>query len=108
MTIRELDPERDAGGIVELLLEAMPLAVLDRDSWLHRLRTIPERAQQAGWVAEDAGSVSRTRFMNLEPPRPPRNSRIWFAFGESGSVTELGTASSRGRQAPVRSPTAVS
>jgi GNAT superfamily N-acetyltransferase len=57
MTIRELDPERDAGGIVELLLEAMPLAVLDRDSWLHRLRTIPERAQQAGWVAEDAGKL---------------------------------------------------
>jgi GNAT superfamily N-acetyltransferase len=57
MTVRELDPERDAGAIVELLLEAMPLAVLDRDSWLHRLRTIPERAQPAGWVAEDAGKL---------------------------------------------------
>jgi GNAT superfamily N-acetyltransferase len=57
MTIRELDPERDAGDIVEMILEAMPLAVLDRASWLHRLRTIPERAEQAGWVAEDAGKV---------------------------------------------------
>lgn len=57
MTIRELDPERDAADIVELLLEAMPLAVLSRDSWLHRLRTIPERAQHAAWVAEDRGRV---------------------------------------------------
>jgi GNAT superfamily N-acetyltransferase len=31
--------------------------VLSRDSWLHRARTIPERAEQAGWVAEVGGQV---------------------------------------------------
>jgi GNAT superfamily N-acetyltransferase len=57
MTIRELDPERDADGVVALLREASPLVVLSRASWLHRLATIPERAQPAGWVAEDGGEV---------------------------------------------------
>jgi GNAT superfamily N-acetyltransferase len=56
-SIRELDPERDAGGIVELILEVTPLAVLSPDSWLHRVRTIPERADHAGWVVEDDGRV---------------------------------------------------
>jgi GNAT superfamily N-acetyltransferase len=60
MTIRELDPERDANDIVELLREASPLAVLSRESWLHRERTIPERAEPAGWVAEDGGKVVGT------------------------------------------------
>jgi GNAT superfamily N-acetyltransferase len=57
MTIRQLDPERDADDIVELLCEASPLIVLSRDAWLHRWRTIPERSEQAGWVAEDGGKV---------------------------------------------------
>jgi GNAT superfamily N-acetyltransferase len=57
MTIRELDPERDADDIVELLLEAIPNGVFSRESWLHRVRTIPERGQQAGWVAEEGGKV---------------------------------------------------
>ncbi|MCW2965496.1 MAG: acetyltransferase [Actinomycetia bacterium] len=57
MTIRELDPERDADGVVELLREALPHGVFSRESWLHRVRTIPERAQQAGWVAEAGGKV---------------------------------------------------
>ncbi|HXK13488.1 MAG TPA: GNAT family N-acetyltransferase [Gaiellaceae bacterium] len=56
-SIRELDPERDAADIVEILREASPLIVLSRDSWLHRVRTIPERAKQAGWVVEDEGRV---------------------------------------------------
>jgi GNAT superfamily N-acetyltransferase len=57
MTIRDLDPERDANDIVELLREAFPYGIFSRDSWLHRVRTIPERAEQAGWVAEDGGKV---------------------------------------------------
>jgi GNAT superfamily N-acetyltransferase len=57
MTIRDLEPERDAEDIVEILREASPLIVLSRDSWLHRVRTIPKRAEQAGWVAEVGGQV---------------------------------------------------
>jgi GNAT superfamily N-acetyltransferase len=56
-SIRDLDPERDADDIVELLFEAFPNGVFSRDAWLHRIRTIPERAQQAGWVAEAGGKV---------------------------------------------------
>jgi GNAT superfamily N-acetyltransferase len=56
-SIRDLDPERDADDVVELLFEAFPNGVFSRDAWLHRVRTIPERAQQAGWVAEDGGKV---------------------------------------------------
>jgi GNAT superfamily N-acetyltransferase len=57
MTIRELDPERDADDIVELLREAIPHGVFSRGAWLHRVRTIPERAEQAGWVAVAGGKV---------------------------------------------------
>jgi GNAT superfamily N-acetyltransferase len=57
MTIRESDPERDADDIVELLREAFPHGVFSRDAWLHRVRTIPERARQASWVAEAGGKV---------------------------------------------------
>jgi GNAT superfamily N-acetyltransferase len=57
MTIRELEPERDADDVVELLREAFPYGMFSRDAWLHRVRTIPERAEQAGWVAEDGGKV---------------------------------------------------
>ncbi|MDX6474917.1 MAG: hypothetical protein QOH95_428 [Gaiellaceae bacterium] len=42
---------------MELLREAIPNGVFSRESWLHRVRTIPERADQAGWVAEDGGTV---------------------------------------------------
>ena len=56
-SIRELDPERDADDIVELLFEILPNGVFSRETWLHRVRTIPERAHQAAWVAEDGGKV---------------------------------------------------
>ena len=57
MEIRPLEPERDAAGVVELLRETSPLIVVSPASWAHRIRTIPGRAQQAGWVAEDDGQV---------------------------------------------------
>jgi GNAT superfamily N-acetyltransferase len=57
MTIRELDPERDAEDIVDLLFEVLPHGVFSRESWLHRVQTIPERAEHAGWVAVAGGKV---------------------------------------------------
>ena len=56
-SIRELDIERDADAIVEMLLEANPNAVISRAGWLHRVRTIPPRAELASWVAEAGGKV---------------------------------------------------
>ena len=57
MEIRPADFERDAEGVVMLLRDASPLIVLSREGWLHRARTIPERARQAAWVAVEEGSV---------------------------------------------------
>jgi GNAT superfamily N-acetyltransferase len=56
-SIREIDIERDADDIVEILREAIPHGVFSGGAWLHRVRTIPERAEHAGWVAVTGGKV---------------------------------------------------
>jgi GNAT superfamily N-acetyltransferase len=56
-SIREVDPERDADGVVALEREARPTIVTSPAAWLHRERTIPARAQLRAWVAEDAGRI---------------------------------------------------
>jgi GNAT superfamily N-acetyltransferase len=62
MTIRELDEERDAEQVVALVRDVEPHAVVSRASWLHRLRTVPERAQHAAWVAEVDGTFAGYSF----------------------------------------------
>lgn len=57
MTIRRVDPERDAGDLAELLLEAFPRGLISREALLHRMRTIPARAEHAGWVAQAGARV---------------------------------------------------
>ncbi len=57
VTIRELEPERDAAAVVALSREANPLAVLSPGSWLHRMRTVPDRAGQRLWGAELDGRI---------------------------------------------------
>lgn len=66
MTIRELDPERDADAAVALMREAFPTAVVNRASWLHRERTLPARALQRGFVAEVDDRVVGRSFSRLE------------------------------------------
>jgi GNAT superfamily N-acetyltransferase len=56
-SIREVEPERDAAAIVALEREAWPTIVTSPASWLHRERTIPERAHLRAWVAEDDGKI---------------------------------------------------
>ncbi len=68
MTIRELDPERDAAGVVATIRDAMPTAVVSPASWLHREQTVPERSRQRGFVAEVDGRIvgrALARFENL-------------------------------------------
>jgi GNAT superfamily N-acetyltransferase len=68
MTIRELDPERDAAGVVAVIRDAQPTAVVSTASWLHRERTLPERARQRSFVAEVGGRIvgrALARFENL-------------------------------------------
>jgi GNAT superfamily N-acetyltransferase len=56
-SIREVDPERDAEGVVALLRASSPTAVISAASWRHRVATIPERAGVKGWVVEDDGAI---------------------------------------------------
>jgi GNAT superfamily N-acetyltransferase len=68
MTIRELDPERDAAGVVAVIRDAIPTAVVSAASWLHREHTLPERSRQRSFVAEVDGRIvgrGLARFENL-------------------------------------------
>ncbi len=56
-SIREIDIERDASELVELVRETSPTAVITVDSLLHQLSTVPERSQSRTWVAEADGRV---------------------------------------------------
>jgi len=57
MQIRELDPEPDADRVVELLVATVSTIVTSREEWLHRLQTMPERAQLLSLVVEVEGRV---------------------------------------------------
>jgi GNAT superfamily N-acetyltransferase len=61
-SIRELEPERDAKAVVALIRESDPHIVISVESWLHRFRTVPERAEQGVWVAELDGRVAGYAF----------------------------------------------
>jgi GNAT superfamily N-acetyltransferase len=56
-SIREIDIERDAEALTELMRETYPSAVVNVASFVHRLRTVPERARLRQWVAELDGVV---------------------------------------------------
>jgi GNAT superfamily N-acetyltransferase len=66
MTIRELDPERDAAGVVAVVRDALPTAVISPASWLHREQTVPERSRQRGFVAEVDGRIVGRALARLE------------------------------------------
>jgi GNAT superfamily N-acetyltransferase len=54
-SIREIDIERDASDLVRLVRDYNPTAVINVASFVHRLRTVPERARACAWVAEAGG-----------------------------------------------------
>jgi GNAT superfamily N-acetyltransferase len=56
-SIREIDIERDASDLVELVRETSPTAVINIPSLIHRLRTVPERSRTRTWIAETDGRV---------------------------------------------------
>ena len=68
MTIRDIDPERDAAGVVAVIRDALPTAVVSPASWLHREQTVPPRSRQRSFVAEVDGRIvgrALARFENL-------------------------------------------
>lgn len=48
--IREIDPERDAPGIVDVIHDSFP-STTTVETWLQQYASIPARARHAGWVA---------------------------------------------------------
>ncbi len=66
MTIRELVPERDAAGVVWVIRDALPTAVVSPASWLHREQTIPKRSRQRSFVAEVDGRIVGRALARLE------------------------------------------
>ena len=69
-SIREIDIERDASDLVALSREVTPTALVNVASFLHRMRTVPERSQAQAWVAEDNGhAIGRVDcFLSLFAP----------------------------------------
>jgi GNAT superfamily N-acetyltransferase len=57
MQIRDTDPEADAEQIVALLLLTNPTIVTSPAEWLHRYRSVPERARILPLVAELDGRI---------------------------------------------------
>jgi GNAT superfamily N-acetyltransferase len=88
MTIRPIDIERDAPEVVALVRQANPTIVTDVAGWLHRQRTVPERAERRAWVAEQDGRVvGRVGVM-----------RNFFTAGSTKGLFELAVLESeRGR-----------
>ena len=64
-SIRDLDPGRDAEGVVALMREVWPTAVVSPEAWRHRLETIPERALHRAWVAEENGAIVGNAYAGL-------------------------------------------
>jgi GNAT superfamily N-acetyltransferase len=67
MTIRPLELDRDADDLVRLVRDTFPTAVVNRQALVHRLTTIPARAEPRVWVAEVDGEVigRADAFMNF-------------------------------------------
>jgi GNAT superfamily N-acetyltransferase len=57
MTIREIEPERDAADLVALIREISPTAVINEATLAHERRSLPERAAALTCVAEVDGRV---------------------------------------------------
>jgi GNAT superfamily N-acetyltransferase len=58
MTIRDVEPERDAAAIMGLIREVNPTTVHNVASWLYQERTIQPRARYRAWVAEVDGQFA--------------------------------------------------
>lgn len=97
-SIREIDIERDAADLVALHRQAFPTAVVTVPSFVHRQRSVPERARARGWVAEDDGravgrvecwlnfftAVSRAAFLHVAVDEHHRRRGVGAALYERG------------------------
>ena len=83
MTIRELDPDRDALAVVALIRQTHPNAVIDERSWLHRVTTLPEAARHRGFVAvADGRFVGNGYAFRSFFARESRNAHLFVVVDE--------------------------
>jgi GNAT superfamily N-acetyltransferase len=79
MTIRTIEPQRDAADMVALFREVNPTIVVDVPTFLHRFHTTPERAARGMWGAEvDGRIVGRVLVM-----------RNFFTAGSTTAIFEV-------------------
>jgi len=57
MTVREIDLERDAEQLVALVLKTSPSGVTNTEEWVHRRRSIPERAHSLSRAATSGDRI---------------------------------------------------
>jgi hypothetical protein len=57
MTIRDLQPERDAEAVCVLILDAWPISLATAASFVHEIASMPERSHHRGWVAVAGGDA---------------------------------------------------
>ena len=65
VVIRELDPNRDAEAVVDLIHELVPYAVTTIESWRQQFASVPERARRAARVAVVGGELAARAEANL-------------------------------------------
>lgn len=92
MTIRRTEPERDAAALVELMHETDPVSVTTVESWLHRERTVPERAELRPFVAVLDGAVVGESYALREWWHSGDTVQVYVAVREHARGRGIGTA----------------
>jgi len=92
MTIRPTEPERDAPALVELMRETDPVSVMTVESWLHRERSVPERALLHALVAEVDGEVVGESYALREWWHSGNAVQVYAAVREHARGRGVGTA----------------
>ena len=91
MTIRDLEPERDAEAMAALIRDVNPSAGITAASWLHGQLTTPERARDRTWVAEVDGVVAG-RSLAFRTFFGGNSAKIFVAVGTPFRGRGIGTA----------------
>ena len=91
-SIREIDIERDAADQLALAREINPTAVMNEVSYVHRMRSVPERAAARAWVADvDGHAVGRVECLRSFFTEGARNALLNVAVLERYRGRGLGS-----------------
>ncbi len=92
-SIREIEIERDAPALVDLVRQTNPTQVINVESLVHRLCSAPPRAKSRTWVAEEAGRVVGRADCYLSLfAADPRSAGVHVAVFEDHRRRRIGSA----------------